>query len=145
MCAARGLLLALRVVVKCLRGDFRTGPHAHPGIPRGRHRHLRAGPGGRHPHRDVRSRGRALAIGVLHGLAGSGAVVVLLIAAMPGELQAAAALAAFAPMSIVSTALCSSAFAWLLTRPVIAPVYRTVLIPAFGASGLMFGAWYAGL
>ena len=45
--------------------------------------------------------------------------MVLLIAAMPGRLEAAAALAVFAPMSIVSMALCTSAFAWVLTRPVI--------------------------
>jgi len=81
----------------------------------------------------------------MHGLAGTGAVVVLLIAALPGQLEAAAALAVFAPMSIVSMALCTGAFAWVLTRPVIEPFYRTVLIPALGLFGVMFGMWYAGL
>ncbi len=42
-------------------------------------------------------------------------------------------------------ALCTTAFAWLLTRRVIDPVYRTVLIPAFGLFGVTFGLWYAGL
>ena len=32
-----------------------------------------------------------------------------------------------------------------LTRPVIDPVYRTVLIPAFGIFGVMFGTWYIGI
>lgn len=82
---------------------------------------------------------------MLHGLAGTGAVVVLLIAALPGRLEAAAALAVFAPMSIVSMALFTSAFAWVLTRPVVAPLYRTVLVPALGAFGLVFGLWYAGI
>jgi hypothetical protein len=82
---------------------------------------------------------------VLHGLAGTGAVVLLLIAALETELEAAAALAVFAPMSVISMALCTTAFAWLLTRPVIDPVYRTVLIPAFGIFGVMFGTWYIGI
>jgi hypothetical protein len=70
---------------------------------------------------------------------------VLLIAELPNQLHAAAALAVFAPMSIDSIKLCTSAFAWTLTRPAIEPVFATVLIPAFGAFGLMFGTWYVGL
>ena len=50
------------------------------------------------------------------GHTATGAVVVLLIAAPPGRLEAAAALAVFAPMSILSVALFTSAFAWVLTR-----------------------------
>ena len=69
----------------------------------------------------MRSPRQAFGIGMLHGLAGTGAVVVLLIAALPGRLEAAAALAVFAPMSIASMALFTSAFAWVLTRPVVAP------------------------
>ena len=72
-------------------------------------------------------------------------MVVLLLAALPSQLEAALALAVFAPMSIVSMALCTTVFAWLLTRRVIAPLYRTVLIPAFGLFGVTFGLWYAGL
>ena len=92
----------------------------------------------------ARSPRRAFGIGLLHGLAGTGAVVVLLIAAMPGRLEAAAALTVFAPMSMASMALCTSAFAWALTRPVIEPLFRTVLVPALGLFGLAFGLWYAG-
>jgi high-affinity nickel permease len=140
------LLLALRIVVKWLRGDFRAGRHRHRGGERSpRHRHLRRAGAAEHPHRRVRTRGQALGIGVLHGLAGTGAVVLLLIAALETEVEAAAALAVFAPMSVISMALCTTAFAWLLTRPVIDPVYRTVLIPAFGIFGLMFGTWYIGI
>jgi ABC-type nickel/cobalt efflux system permease component RcnA len=63
------LLLAARVIVKWVRGDFRAGPHTHA---HERHRHLRRGEGD-HRHRPVRSPEQALAIGVLHGLAGTGA------------------------------------------------------------------------
>ena len=72
-------------------------------------------------------------------------MVVLLIAALPSQAEAVAALAVFAPMSIVSMAMCTSAFAWVLTRPSIEPVYRTAVIPALGAFGLMFGLWYTGI
>jgi High-affinity nickel-transport protein len=93
----------------------------------------------------VRSPHGAFAIGLLHGLAGSGAVVLLLIATLPTQLAAAAALAAFAPMSIVSMAGLTGAFAWVLTRPAVQPAYRAVLVPALGGFGLLFGLWYIGL
>jgi hypothetical protein len=139
------LLLAARVVVKWVRGDFRAGRHLHrAGAGSSGHRHVHQG-APPHPHRGLRTPVQALGIGVLHGLAGTGAVTLLLIAALPGQLEAVAALAVFAPMSVLSMALCTSAFAWVLTRRVIDPIYRTVLIPAFGLFGLMFGLWYAGI
>jgi hypothetical protein len=134
--------LAARVVVKWARGDFRAGRHAHAAKS---HSHLRRGPGSDHPHPRVRSPQQALGIGALHGLAGTGAVVVLLIAALPNQLEAALALAVFAPMSIASMAALTAAFAWVLTRPIIEPVYRSVLIPGLGAFGMLFGLWYAGI
>jgi hypothetical protein len=97
-----------------------------------------------HVHR-ARTRRQAFGIGVLHGLAGTGAVVVLLITALPGRAEAAAALAVFAPMTMVSMAGCTTAFAWALTRPGVVPLYRVVLMPAMGAFGLLFGLWYAGI
>jgi ABC-type nickel/cobalt efflux system permease component RcnA len=140
------LLLALRIVVKWVRGDFRAGrhPHRRPGLSAS-HRHLRHGDQPEHRHRSLRTPQQALGIGMLHGLAGTGAVALLLIAALPGKIEAAAALAVFAPMSAVSMTLCTAAFAWLLTRRLIDPFYRTVLIPAFGLFGLLFGAWYVGI
>jgi high-affinity nickel permease len=137
------LLLSVRVIVKWLRGDYRAAAHTHA-EGHERRRHLRRGDGG-HSHRHVRTPQQAFGIGVLHGLAGTGAVVVLLIAALPTQVEAAAALAVFAPMSILSMALGTSLFAWVLTRPVVEPVYRTVLIPALGLFALTFGAWYAGI
>jgi hypothetical protein len=94
---------------------------------------------------EARSRRQAFAIGTLHGLAGTGAVVLLLLAGMGSQGEAIVALAVFAPMSVVSMTVCTSAFAWALTRPVLEPVHRTVLIPALAAFGLTFGLWYAGL
>jgi ABC-type nickel/cobalt efflux system permease component RcnA len=140
------ILLALRVVVKWIRGDFRAANHRHPAdAAHGHgHRHLHHAAEPDHRHR-VRTPRQAAGIGVLHGLAGTGAVVLLLIAALPTQLEAAAALLLFAPMTAVSMTVCTTAFAWVLTRRMVAPVYRTVLIPAFGLFGVVFGAWYAGL
>jgi hypothetical protein len=115
------VLLAIRVLARWARP--RQPDHQHP----------------------LRSPREAFGIGLLHGLAGTGAVVLLLIAALPSKLEASLALAVFAPMSVVSMALCTSGFAWTLTRPAIVPVYRTVLMPALGATGLLFGLWYIGL
>ena len=140
------LVLAARVIFKWARGDYRATSHAHDDGHR-RRRHLRRGDGQAHGHHHVkvRSPAQALSIGLLHGLAGTGAIVLLLIAALPSRLEAAAALAVFAPMSIASMAACTAAFAWVLTRPLIEPLYRTVLIPALGSFGMLFGLWYAGL
>jgi high-affinity nickel permease len=140
------LVLAARVIFKWARGDYRATSHAHDDG-HGRRRHLRRGKGDRHGHHHIRVRtpAQALSIGMLHGLAGTGAIVLLLIAALPSRLEAVAALAVFAPMSIASMAACTAAFAWLLTRPLIEPLYRTVLIPALGSFGMLFGVWYAGL
>ena len=106
------VLLAVRVIVRWLRPEDQSA---------------------------VRTPHQALGIGMLHGLAGTGAVVLLLVAATPDPLEAAATLAVFAPMSIVSMALCTSAFAWALTR---GELYRTVLVPVLGGLGLLFGLWY---
>jgi hypothetical protein len=93
----------------------------------------------------LRTNHQAASIGLLHGLAGTGAVVVLLIAALPTQVEAALALAIFAPMTMVSMAACTAGFAWVLTRPAIEPIYRTVLVPGLGVFGVVFGLWYAGL
>lgn len=139
------LLLAVRVLVKWHSGHYTAGPHTHHhDAERERHRHLRLQAGSEHRHRDLRTPRQAFAIGTLHGLAGTGAVVLLLVAGLPDRLEAAAALAVFAPMSVISMAACTSVLAWVLTRPLIEPLYRRLLIPALGGFGLVFGLWYAG-
>ena len=133
------LFLAIRVLWKWKRGDYRATAHGHDSQ---EHRHLHKG---EHGHKEVRTPRQAFSIGVLHGLAGTGAIVLLLIAALPTQVEAVAAMAVFAPMSIVSMAACTAAFAWVLTRPVVEPLYRSLLIPLLGAFGVLFGLWYVGL
>ncbi|MEJ7876420.1 MAG: sulfite exporter TauE/SafE family protein [Solirubrobacterales bacterium] len=136
------LALALRVLWKWKRGDYRATAHEHQSV-KTEHRHLHRESD--HGHVPARSPKQAFSIGVLHGLAGTGAIVVLLIAALPSRLEAVAAMAVFAPMSIISMAACTAAFAWVLTRPVIEPVYRGLVIPLLGSFGILFGLWYVGL
>jgi ABC-type nickel/cobalt efflux system permease component RcnA len=140
------LVLAARVIWKWVRGDYRLGRHRHgphSDVDAGSHRHLRKGAESDHVH--VRTPQQAFGIGLLHGLAGTGAVVVLLITALPTRLEAAGALAVFAPMSIVSMATLTGAFGWILTRAGVEPVYRAALIPALGLFGLLFGLWSIGI
>ena len=141
------LILAARVLWKWIHGDYRVGRHRHhdPEDDPSAHRHLRQGEGSGHSHQKLRTPRQAAGIGLLHGLAGTGAVVVLLIAALPTQLEAGLALAVFAPMSILSMAGLTGLWAWILTRPLIEPVYRSVLIPFFGLFGVLFGLWYVGL
>ena len=133
------IVLAARVLAKWARGDYRVSHAGHDHDHEHRHLHR-----GRHGH-DGRTPRQAAAIGVLHGLGGTGAIVVLLIAALPTRVEAAAALAVFAPMSVLSMAAITGVYAWVLTRRYVEPLYRTVLIPAMGMFGLLFGVWYAGL
>jgi hypothetical protein len=85
----------------------------------------------------------ALGIGMLHGLAGSGAVALLLVAAIDDATAAAAALAVFGAAAAISMTAATAAFSWALTRPALAPVWRVALMPALGLLGVAFGAWYA--
>ena len=143
------ILLALRVVVKWARGDYRATSHEHCRRRcRGCPRPAPAPPPPRAatttPTAMSARPQQAFAIGTLHGLAGTGAVVAAADRGAAEPVEAVAALAVFAPMSVVSMALCTAAFAWVLTRPVIEPLYRTRADPGLGVFGLMFGLWYAG-
>lgn len=86
--------------------------------------------------------GHSLAVRVLHGLAGTGAVVLLLVSSLPSA-QALLALAVFAPMSVLSMTVCLSGFSWLLTRRAVEPVFGAALMPMIALFGLLFGRWYA--
>ena len=102
---------------------------------------------GRHCHAAVRPRtlSQAAAIGVLHGLGGTGAVTLLFLTVLPDRSQAMLALAVFAPMSVASMAVCTGVYAWAVQRggPVFAP--SSAMTPLFGIFGLAFGGWYAGV
>src|SRR3954447_7625904 len=114
--------LAVRLLVRCRQGAFRTAPG--------------------HKHAHGRTPLQAYGIGLVHGMGGSAGVGVLLLAAIPDHAEALAALTLFAFFTAVSMALASSTFGYALTR---GPVLRrfATLAPALGALSLAFGLWYS--
>jgi hypothetical protein len=135
-------VLGARVLWTWRRSGVRLTQHVHPPAPPHRHAHHTDG-GGAHPH-SGRTRAQAVALGSLHGLAGTGAVVLLLLASLSGPRIVIAALILFAGTTIVSMALCTAGFAWVLTRPRLEPVGGLV-VRTLGGIAVVFGLVYAGL
>jgi hypothetical protein len=117
------MALALWLLLRWRRGAF-----AHD------HTHLRVPP--------QRTPWQAFAIGLVHGIGGSGGVGVLLLAAIHSHTLALVALALFAGCTAISMAVLSTGFGYALGRPRIQRAFGRV-VPAFGAFGICFGAWYA--
>jgi ABC-type nickel/cobalt efflux system permease component RcnA len=151
------MYLAARLLVRWRRGHFHAHPHRHGHT---EHRHLHPHdhpgtargeghpPGARHDHahepevRLGRSPLQAFGIGLVHGMGGSAGVGVLLLATIPGQAEAVAALVVLALGTAISMAVLSSAFGYAITR---GPVLRRMLAlaPAMGMLTLAFGGWYA--
>lgn len=138
--------LAVRLLARWRRGAFHAHSHRHGGL---EHRHLHPhadGHGHLHSHDTAHRLGRsprqAYAIGLVHGMGGSAGVGVLLLAGIPGKVEATAALLLFALAAAVSMATLSSGFGYALTR---GPVGRRLLAatPGLGVVALAFGVWYA--
>jgi cytochrome c biogenesis protein CcdA len=141
------LALAVRLLVRWRRGYFHLHEHRHGEVVHA-HPHVHEGPHSslahEHPHGEDLGRTplAAFAIGLLHGAGGSAGVGILLVAAVPGRVASAAALVVFAAATAASMALASAAFGSLVASRTVARRLATVA-PAFGAFGLVFGAWYA--
>jgi ABC-type nickel/cobalt efflux system permease component RcnA len=139
------MLLAARLLVRWRRGHFHAHPHRH-GNTEHRHLHPHDSPGAHdHAHRPEtrlgRSPSQAFGIGLVHGMGGSAGVGVLLLATIPRQAEAVAALLVLALGTAVSMAALSSAFGYAITR---GPVRRMLAFaPAMGFATLAFGGWYA--
>jgi hypothetical protein len=112
--------LAARLLVRWRRGHFRA--HSH--------------------HRRARSPLQAWSIGLVHGVGGSAGVGVLLLAAIPDQVEGVAALAVFATFTAISMSMASAGFGYTLSR---GPVLRrfVAVAPFMGALSLAFGMWYS--
>jgi ABC-type nickel/cobalt efflux system permease component RcnA len=141
------MFLAGRLLVRWRRGHFHAHSHRH-GDTEHRHLHPHGGHRARHDHAHTpearlgRSPSQAYGIGLVHGMGGSAGVGVLLLATIPGQAEAVAALTVFALGTAVSMAALSSALGYAITR---GPVLRRMLAfaPAMGVVTLAFGGWYA--
>jgi high-affinity nickel permease len=115
--------LALWLLVRWRRGAF-----AHD------HSHLRVPP--------TRTARQAFAIGLIHGIGGSGGVGVLLLASIRSHAVALAALVLFAAFTAASMAVLSTGFSHALARPRSQRALARV-VPGIGVAGVCFGLWYA--
>ncbi|HKW41755.1 MAG TPA: hypothetical protein VJN39_10955 [Gemmatimonadales bacterium] len=105
--------LGATVIMRYARGRWHLHVHFHTGGP---HLHLHShtsGLGHQHSHAegDVR---RSLGFGLLHGLAGSAAILVLLVAAAPSRSAQLAYFVAFAAGTMIGMLLVSSSLAGLV-------------------------------
>jgi cytochrome c biogenesis protein CcdA len=106
-------------------------------IHRSRHSHT-------HVHLGRLTLARPFAVGIAHGLAGTGAITALALATMPGRAAALIWIAAFAIGSILGMALISGVAGFPLQRLSRAPRAQSALLGAVGglslAVGLVWGA-----
>ena len=138
------VFLAARLLVRWRQGRFHAHEHRHGHV---KHRHLHPHHAHGHDHEHDpetalgRSPAQAFGIGLVHGVGGSAGVGVLLLAAIPSEGEAVAALLVLALGTAISMALLSSGFGWAIARgPVLS---RSVaLAPVLGTLTLLFGCWY---
>jgi ABC-type nickel/cobalt efflux system permease component RcnA len=136
------VLLALRLLLRWRHGAFHVHLHEHEGE---RHVHVhahRAASAHAHEHPRPRTPLQAFLIGVTHGVGGSAAVALLVLASVPSRSWAAVALLVFAAATAVSMGALSASFGWLLSRPVLQRRFRFAVVP-LGVVGLTFGALYA--
>ena len=137
------IFLAARLLFRWRRGHFHAHAHSHGGEPVHRHVHSHeSDPSHEHAHRvPLRTPLSSYGIGLVHGIGGSGGLTLLLLSTIPNPAQATGALLIFAGGTAVSMALLSTAFGLVIVR---GPIGRNFerLIPALGALGLAFGAWY---
>jgi hypothetical protein len=142
--------LAARLLVRWRRGALHSHPHRHGGLVHA-HPHAHEHPPGaghppadRHDHAHAEGLGRtplaAFGIGLVHGVGGSAAAGVLVVAALPAA--GAVALAVFAGGTALAMGALSMAFGRLLGRGGAARRLEG-LVPVLGAGSLLFGIWYA--
>ncbi|MBA2715309.1 MAG: hypothetical protein H0U55_17390 [Rubrobacteraceae bacterium] len=137
------ILLAARLLFRWRRGHFHAHAHTHDEEPAHRHLHSHESDTSHgHAHRvSLRTPLSSYGIGLVHGIGGSGGLTLLLLSTIQGAAQATGALLVFAGGTAVSMALLSTAFGIAIAR---GPIGRNFerLVPALGALGLAFGAWY---
>lgn len=123
------VFLAVRLLVRWRHGRLSVAPHHH---------HSNAD-GHRHP---VRTASGAFGIGLVHGMGGSAGVGVLLLAAIPSERVAIAALLVLAVFTAVSMTVVTTGVGVLISRPAVSGALAQA-VPALGVASLAFGLWYA--
>lgn len=136
------VLLGLRLLVRWRRGGYHMHTHAHGTCA---HMHIHAyGHSTDHLHEHVTPRTplQAFLIGVTHGVGGSAAVALLVLASIPSQAWAALALVVFAGGTALSMCALSGVWGWLLGTNAVRPRFRAAVVP-LGVFGILFGIVYA--
>jgi ABC-type nickel/cobalt efflux system permease component RcnA len=137
------VFLAVRLLMRWRGGYFHGHVHGHGGEPVHRHVHShRSDASHEHAHHvSLRTPLSSYGIGLVHGIGGSGGLTLLLLSTIPDLAQATGALLIFVTGTAVSMALLSTVFGTAIAR---GPIGRNFerLVPALGALGVAFGAWY---
>jgi ABC-type nickel/cobalt efflux system permease component RcnA len=139
------IALAVRLLRRWRRGYFHVHVHTHEDGERHAHPHVHEGAHSErhsHAHSLGRSPLASFGIGLVHGAGGSAGVGVLIVAAMPGSTERAAALLVLALGTALSMATVSLSFGYVLARGPLLRRFERVA-PVLGAFSLAFGVWYA--
>jgi ABC-type nickel/cobalt efflux system permease component RcnA len=139
------VVLAIRLLARWRRGVFHAHPHAHASGETHRHLHSHAD-GSVHDHSHnthaLRTPLSTYAVGLVHGVGGSGGLTLLLLSTIPDPVGATGALLVFAAGTAVSMAMLSTAFGLAIaTGPIRRNFERAA--PVLGVLAAAFGAWYA--
>jgi ABC-type nickel/cobalt efflux system permease component RcnA len=137
------IFLAVRLLVRWRQGHFHAHVHSHDDGEAHRHVHSHeSDTSHEHAHKVLlRTPLSSYAIGLVHGIGGSGGLTLLLLSTIPSAARATDALLVFAGGTAISMVLLSTAFGLAIAR---GPIGRNFerLVPALGALGVAFGAWY---
>lgn len=134
--------LALRLLLRWRREQLHVHVHAHDGASPHAHVHAHARSAAHaHTHRP-RTAAAAFGIGVLHGVAGSAAICILLVASIASSAAAAVSLAILAVGAALTMAALSTGLGVALGR---ANGVRALAAatPCLAVASLALGAWYA--
>jgi ABC-type nickel/cobalt efflux system permease component RcnA len=138
--------LAVRLLLRWRRGVFHAHAHAHDDGTPHRHLHSHAGEAAsahEHSHSTaLRTPLSAYAVGLVHGVGGSGGLTLLLLSTIPDPSEAVVALLIFAAGTAVSMALLSTAFGLAIAAGPVARNFER-LAPVLGVLAAAFGFWYA--
>ena len=138
------LLLGGAALARALRtrSDVHAHYHAH-GRRVHRHLHFHDADAGHDPHRIARIGIKPLLVGTLHGLAGSAALTLLVLAQIPSASLGFAYLVIFGAGSIGGMAILSVAIGLPFTATLARPGWNLALRVTAGAAGMLFGIAYA--
>ena len=138
------LLLGGTALARALRArsDVHLHYHAHGRLVH-RHLHFHDADTGHDPHRIARVGIKPLLVGTLHGLAGSAALTLLVLAQISSASLGFAYLIVFGAGSIGGMGLLSVAIGLPFTATLARPGWNRALRIAAGAAGVLFGCAYA--